>query len=84
MKLTTIQVKNYKSFVDSGEVKLDQINVLVGRNNVGKSAFIHATHLLQVGAEYSIRDIRLGASQCEVVYGFTDISGAQVHHLSIR
>src|SRR5215831_5699590 len=74
MKLTSLHVQNYKSFADSGVVELGPINIIVGRNNAGKSAFIHAAHLLQSGADYNQRNIRIGADQCDMTYQLTDIS----------
>jgi predicted ATPase len=37
--ITRVQVKNFRSFADV-DVKLGRLNVLVGRNGVGKSAFL--------------------------------------------
>lgn len=42
MRLTRIRVQNYKSFIDSGEVRLEQVQALVGENNAGKSNMLHA------------------------------------------
>jgi putative ATP-dependent endonuclease of the OLD family len=42
MRLTKIRVRNYKSFIDSGEVRLEQVQALVGENNAGKSNMLHA------------------------------------------
>jgi hypothetical protein len=72
VKLNTLRIVNYKSFADSHEIDLGSINVLIGRNNSGKSAFIHAAQLVQRGADYSPRDIRLGADYCEISYTLAD------------
>jgi len=43
MKVKQIQIINYKSWKDSGVVELkDGINVVVGQNNAGKTAFLEA------------------------------------------
>lgn len=43
MRLTNIQIRNYKSFEDSGRIELAPgINVVVGRNNAGKSSLLEA------------------------------------------
>jgi len=76
MKISKVQIVNFKSFADSGEVDLKSINVLIGRNNSGKSAFIHAVHLIQNGADYDLRDIRRGADFCEISYSLEDIQPA--------
>lgn len=73
MKISKMRIVNYKSFADSGEVALESVNVLIGRNNSGKSAFIHAAHLIQTGAEYSLRDIRRGEESCEIFYSLEDV-----------
>jgi predicted ATP-dependent endonuclease of OLD family len=78
MKLSGLRVVNYKCFADSGIVELGPINVLIGRNNAGKSTLIHATHLVQQGAAYSTNDIRLGADYSEVTYYLTDVSSMVV------
>lgn len=46
MHVTKFRVTNYKSFLDSGEVRLGSgFNVIVGRNNVGKTALVEALSL---------------------------------------
>ena len=43
MKINLIRIENYKGFSDSGEIRLSgDFNVVVGPNNVGKTAFIEA------------------------------------------
>jgi putative AbiEii toxin of type IV toxin-antitoxin system len=66
MKLSQVRVTNYKSLADTGPIQLGQINVLLGRNNHGKSAFIRAVHLMQQEAPAGPNDIRLGEQQAEV------------------
>lgn len=46
MRIQSFQVINYKSFADSGEMRLEpSFNVIVGRNNVGKTALAEAMSL---------------------------------------
>jgi predicted ATPase len=46
MRITSFRIKNYKSFVDSGELVLsDRYNVIIGQNNVGKTALLEALSL---------------------------------------
>jgi predicted ATPase len=46
MQLQSVQVLNYKSFRDSGEIPLDPgFNVIVGKNDAGKSALVEALSL---------------------------------------
>lgn len=45
MKLNSVKLKNYKSIIDSGNLTLHkEINILAGKNNTGKSAFIEAIY----------------------------------------
>ncbi len=46
MGISTIQIKNFKSIRDSGEVELRPLNILIGANGVGKSNFISFFKLL--------------------------------------
>jgi predicted ATPase len=66
MKISAFRITNWKSFEDTGVVKLDDINVIVGRNNSGKSALIRAIHLMQGSGMSNGRDVRLGANGGEV------------------
>ena len=46
MRIKTFQIVNYKSFADSGELRFKSgFNVIVGRNNVGKTALAEALGL---------------------------------------
>lgn len=46
MKVLTARITNYKSYLDSGEIEFDSgMNVVVGKNDAGKSAFIEALSL---------------------------------------
>ncbi len=42
MKLTQARVVNYRSIDDSSWVKIDDVTALVGKNESGKTAFLHA------------------------------------------
>lgn len=44
MKLTKIQVKNFRSIDDSGEFEIDDLTCLVGKNEAGKTAILRAIH----------------------------------------
>ena len=46
MYISQIQVLNYKSFLDSGELEFScGMNVIVGQNNTGKTALLEALSL---------------------------------------
>jgi predicted ATPase len=86
MWLTTIQLKNVKSFVDSGEVKFSKgINVLVGPNNAGKSIILRSAYLLQgqendgnAAATFLQRSARLKSESSEIRLGLSDPKGSQL------
>lgn len=42
MKLTSCRVQNYRSIIDSGWVDIDDIGVIVGKNESGKTSFLKA------------------------------------------
>lgn len=52
--LSSMQVRDLKSFSDSGPVQLKKINLLIGANNAGKSTFLGAIELF-------FRSMRSGA-----------------------
>jgi predicted ATP-dependent endonuclease of OLD family len=65
MKVMSIRLQNFRSFVDSGYIEFGQINVLIGANNSGKSSILRGLHLLQVGTA-SLTDVRSGSSTADV------------------
>ncbi|HET9899087.1 MAG TPA: AAA family ATPase [Streptosporangiaceae bacterium] len=46
MELKSVRIQNYRSIEDSGVVPIDDVACLVGKNESGKTAFLHALHLL--------------------------------------
>jgi len=43
MRLKTVQVRMFRNFLDSTEVKIEEkVTCLVGKNESGKSAFLNA------------------------------------------
>ena len=46
MELKSVRVQNYRSIDDSGVVPIEEITCLVGKNESGKTAFLHALHML--------------------------------------
>ena len=46
MRISSFRIKNYKSYVDSGEVNFSPgFNIVVGQNNVGKTALLEALNM---------------------------------------
>jgi hypothetical protein len=46
LELKSVRIQNYRSIDDSGVVPIADITCLVGKNESGKTAFLHALHLL--------------------------------------
>ena len=47
MALTSIRLKNFKFFADSGDIPLAPLTVIFGRNNTGKSSILQSLLLLR-------------------------------------
>ena len=46
MKLRSVHVQRFRNILDSTEVKIeDKVTCLVGKNESGKSAFLHALYV---------------------------------------
>jgi ABC-type transport system involved in cytochrome c biogenesis ATPase subunit len=73
MRVTSIQLQNFRSFVSIDPIELGQVNVLVGPNNTGKSSILRALHLLQTGCENIFADVRVNAREAKVIIGLEDI-----------
>jgi hypothetical protein len=50
VRIRSAHVRGFRSIADSGPVELGSITVLIGANNTGKSAFLHAHYQLQQGS----------------------------------
>jgi hypothetical protein len=72
MRVSSVKIENWKSFADTGEIALDNINVLVGRNNSGKSAFLRVFQLMQQGFSATAGDIRLDAPSAQININLAD------------
>lgn len=67
MQVTSVEIKNVKSVPDSGTIHLSpRLNVLLGRNNAGKSILINSLFLLQQDSLQPQQDIRFGEGMGEV------------------
>lgn len=76
MRVTSIYIRNFRAYEDSGVIALGAINVLVGPNNTGKSSVIKALHFLQNGANVGLRDIRTGSTESSIQYTLSDIDSS--------
>lgn len=75
MRVTSLQLQNFRSFESMEPILLDQINVLVGPNNAGKSSLLRALHLLQVGCGNMYSEVRVGATAAQVTIGLREVHG---------
>lgn len=53
--MDTIRIKNVRSIIDSGEIELNSINILLGRNSSGKSSFLRLFPMLKESARNELR-----------------------------
>jgi hypothetical protein len=92
VRITALHLRNFKSFADSGPIELGAVNVLVGRNNSGKSAVLRALYQLQDGSIGDLYDIRLGNATAEITADvenlearrFTNSAEIRMQSLSLR
>ncbi|MGZ5012232.1 MAG: ATP-dependent nuclease [Methylobacter sp.] len=77
MRVTSLELLNFRSFVNLEPIRFDQINVLVGANNSGKSSILRALHLLQQDCGHMIPDIRVGNNIAQVTIGLEQIDRAE-------
>lgn len=67
MRLVSIKIDNYRSFVSTKRIELDSINVLIGPNNAGKSSVLRAISIMQNGVIGNLpADIRRGARESKI------------------
>ena len=50
-----IRIRNVRSIVDSGDIDLSKINILIGRNSSGKSSFLRLFPMLKESARNELR-----------------------------
>ena len=77
MRVTGIQLKNYRSFKDSGHIDLGQVNVFIGANNTGKSTILRALHLIQKDSPGPASDIRSGEGTATINIEFENVNAFQ-------
>src|SRR5262245_46576427 len=70
IRVEWVRLEDFKCFADTGEVSLGPINVLVGENNAGKSAFLQGIRGFQVGGSENAA-ARLGSPDFKVSAEFS-------------
>lgn len=75
MRLTAIQLTNYRSFEESNQIELGQITLFIGRNNTGKSTVVRAPLLLQQGMAVDWQaQIRKGENRAVLKFSFNEVN----------
>ena len=75
MRVQSLQIKGFRSFVETPQIELDAINVLIGANNSGKSSVLRALYLLQLGSADPFADVRDLGKGGQVSIYLVDIQG---------
>lgn len=55
MKLSSFRATNFRGFLDTGHIKLKPINILVGKNSIGKSSFARLWPIFNQGSKLQKR-----------------------------
>ncbi|MFZ3300463.1 AAA family ATPase [Ralstonia pickettii] len=72
MRVNSLQVRNFRSFEDSGAIDFDSINVLVGANNAGKSSILRGLYHVQEGLGVILDDVRVGSNVAYIDISISD------------
>lgn len=75
--MDSIRIRNFRSIVDSGDIHLSNINILLGKNSSGKSSFLRLFPLLKETARHELRAPILWFDEN---YDFGDFSNALSRH----
>jgi AAA15 family ATPase/GTPase len=54
MKITQLSISNFRSFEQTPNLEFGQLNVLVGKNNSGKSSVLYAVGMIQGGGHINL------------------------------
>lgn len=78
-----VRIKNFKSFKDSGHLKLSPINLLLGQNSSGKSSLIQSFLIIKQTLEspYSDEPVIINGSYCSLG-DFSDVTNQSRTHKS--
>ena len=75
--MDSIRIKNIRSIVDSGNIQLSRINLLLGRNSSGKSSFLRLFPMLRESSRHELRSPILWFDEN---YDFGDFSNTLSRH----
>jgi len=76
MKLSCIRVQNYRSIVDTGDVRVEPLQALVGENNAGKSNLLRAIEALLTAGAGNVQETTFfsGDKPIVITATFSDLS----------
>ena len=75
MRVTSLQISNFRSFIETQSIPLGSISVFIGPNNAGKSSILRALHALQESGRTLGPDVRLGSDNSAIYLTLADIKG---------
>lgn len=75
MRVHSIALENFRSFLNLPFLSLDKINVLTGHNNTGKSSIIAALYLLQQDSFNTSAYVRNGQANARIQIKLEDVIG---------
>ena len=79
MRLSSIRIRNYRSIVDSSEVRIERLQAFVGENNAGKSNILRATEALLAGGAGGVQESNFFDKNQPIVIAatFADLNEAE-------
>lgn len=76
MRVASIQIRDFRSFVQTDTIHLGPVSVFIGPNNAGKSSVLRALYALQEPSQLN-SDVRLGAEMSVIRLDLTDVRGVR-------
>lgn len=74
MKLSKLKLRNFRGYLNETEIKIDDLNVLIGRNDIGKSTILEALDIFFNGKpDKNDLSIGNGATQIEITCVFEEL-----------
>ena len=74
MKVTSLELRTFRSFEHLPPINLGAIYIFIGANNAGKSTVLRALYAIQQASEIGGGDVRVGGTTAEINIGLTDLS----------
>jgi hypothetical protein len=74
MRVLSLELDSFRSFIRLDRMELGDITVLIGPNNAGKSSILRALYTMQLGAPEIFADVRAGSTRAVVKIELSDIS----------